>query len=94
MIGGFSPFYHENPMKMYQGITEGKINWPKNITKITKHLLGTIFVMEPNLRPSISEIKNHQFFNGLDWSLAETGGLDPPYKPDISNLSRNFSTKQ
>ncbi len=49
MIGGFSPFYNEDPMKMYQGIAAGKINYPMSLTKEPKHLLSTIFVLEPNM---------------------------------------------
>lgn len=44
------------------------INWPKNISKEVKNLLQSIFVVDPTLRASITDIKKNSFFKGLDWS--------------------------
>ena len=43
MTGGFSPFYNDDPLKMYLGITQGSIKWPKSITLETKMILASVF---------------------------------------------------
>ena len=59
MIGGFNPFTANNIMGTFENITTLTINWPKNIPKIVKDLLSNVFVIDPNLRASISDIKQH-----------------------------------
>lgn len=39
--------------------------------------------MEPNLRISFTEIKDHRFFSEIDWKVVENRTLEPvPYKPN------------
>jgi len=39
---------------------------------------------------NLSRIKNHSFFNGVDWEAAETKGIPPPPIPEqVKDLSKN-----
>lgn len=40
MIGGFSPFYHEDPKRMYENTLQGNIHWPTGINSSAKHLIS------------------------------------------------------
>jgi hypothetical protein len=40
-------------------------------------------VLDPNLRISIADMKQHKFFADIDWQAAELRHLSPvPYKPN------------
>lgn len=67
MIGGFNPFTGGNIHQTFENILTLNINWPKNISNQCKNLLQSIFVVDPNLRASIQEIKKHGFFHGFHW---------------------------
>lgn len=68
MIGGYNPFTSQNIQGTFENILSLNINWPKNISKEVKNLLQSIFVVDPTLRASITDIKKNSFFKGLDWS--------------------------
>jgi len=62
MIGRFTPFYDQNPSKMYNNIIQCRMKWPKNMDKIARDLTSKMLVTDPNMRISLDEIKNHMFF--------------------------------
>jgi len=69
------------------------INWPKNISKEVKNLLQSIFVVDPTLRSSISEIRNNSFFKGLDWSdLGNSISLDA--KKEIQTILNEIKDRE
>jgi hypothetical protein len=42
-----------------------------------------MLVIEPDVRISLSEIKNHSFFADIDWLLVESKKEDPPFIPEF-----------
>jgi hypothetical protein len=49
----------------------GDINLPKNLNNLTRDIIKSILVYEANHRFEISDIKQHKFFRGIDWSMVE-----------------------
>ena len=74
---------------MYEKIMVGQVNWPKNIDHVAKDLLKSILIVDPNLRASIDDIKEHRFFKEIDWELARNRDLPPSVIPDLRD---NFDT--
>lgn len=70
MIGGFTPFHDSDEEVMFQKISNLNISWPKNIDKITRDLISRILVGDPSMRLTISEIKQHPFFQDINWTEA------------------------
>jgi serine/threonine protein kinase len=83
MIGRFTPFYDQNPIKMYQNILLGRIKWPKNMGKVAKDLAQKMLTTDPNMRISLEDIKKHLFFKDIDWKKAKDKQLDPFYVPEL-----------
>ena len=73
MLGGFSPFYHEDPQKMYENTIFCWIKWPTGLNQIAKHLISQILVIDANMRPSLIEIREHMFFSDINWALYAKG---------------------
>jgi len=91
MLGGFSPFYNDDPQKMYDNTIKGKIKWPTNLNIIAKHLISLILVVDGNMRPAISEIKEHLFFDKVDWKKCAKGDIKTSFIPEFKDFIKNFS---
>lgn len=85
LIAGKLPFEGENENELYKKIISGKYITPKHFSLELKDLLFRIFYIDPNLRITIDEIKNHKwlnfysenFYNGI------LLGMIPPIDYDI-----------
>lgn len=62
LIGRFTPFYDQNPTKMYENIIHCRAKWPKNMCKISRDLAARMLVTDPNMRINFKEIKRHMYF--------------------------------
>lgn len=51
------PFQDSNPKVIYDNILSCKIAWQGNFDGPTKDLIKRILIADPNLRPTIEEIK-------------------------------------
>jgi len=39
-----------------------------------------------SFRKGASEVKQHSFYNSLNWKRVEAGLVDPPFVPDVITL--------
>ena len=97
MIAGIDPFNDEDPMLIYQKILKGKIKFPSSFPSNAKSLVKHILTQDlskryGNLKNGVNDIKNHRFFNELDWSALLKAKLKPPYIPNTSGKGdcKNF----
>jgi len=68
IIGGYNPFYSPDIMQMYQNVISLNVKYPRNMEQATKDLLQTgIFIVDPNLRYSIQQIKENKVFAKVSW---------------------------
>ena len=72
-------------METFENIQQLNINYPKNLDQSSYVLLQAIFKRDPNLRPSIGNIKRFHFFADLDWS-----DLDGYFEEEVNTLKRLF----
>lgn len=86
MIGGYTPFQskHEasNPRAIMEKCRSGKLNLPKNLKGNARDLVNQLLTDDPVTRLEISQIKEHQFFKGLDWYNLKKRLVQPPYVPE------------
>ena len=99
MLVGIDPFSDDDPMKTYQKIVKGKINFPKTIDKdaksLIKHLLtGDVTKRYGCLKNGVKDILNHSLFNGFDWKNFVFLKMEAPYIPPIksSTDTSNFES--
>ena len=90
MLVGIDPFSDDDPMKTYQKILKGKINFPKTINKDAKSLIKHLLTQDTTkrfgcLKNGVKDILNHRFFEGFDWKNFVYLSMPAPYKPEIKS---------
>lgn len=90
MLVGIDPFSDDEPMAVYQNILRGKIKFPSTFNKDAKSIVKHLLVADlgkryGNLKNGVNDIKEHRWFNGLDWKVALKRGLKPSFIPKVAS---------
>lgn len=98
MLVGIDPFNAPDPMAMYQNIIKGNLRFPSNIDSdsksIIKHLLeNDLSKRYGNLKNQAQDVKDHRFFDDINWKLILDKKINAPYTPKIKSDtdSSNFT---
>lgn len=88
MIAGIDPFCDDDPMSIYQKILKGKVLFPRGFDNNAKSLVKHLLVQDlskryGNLKRAAEDIKNHRFFDNIDWKQLTTKKINASYKPKI-----------
>jgi protein-serine/threonine kinase len=89
MLEGKAPF--GNPKgKMTLSFYKKNLNFYYTDSDITKQFIKELLVINPENRlgygkDGSTKIKNHKFFNGVDWDKALRKEYKPPFIPELSN---------
>jgi len=99
MCAGFPPFFDEDHIKLYGKIMAGKVKYPSHFSSPLKDLLKRLLTADltkryGNLRGGATDIKNHPWFEGVNWDLVYSRQIEAPYKPTIlgEGDSSNFDS--
>ena len=101
MLYGLPPFYSRNCQDMYTAIINAPLMFKNNATKEAKHLLIALLQKNPKKRLGSSsedfeEIKQHVFFQSIDWDDLLAKRIEPPFNPmvrdetDLSCIDKSF----
>jgi len=88
MLCGSKPFKGKIDRDLDKAVVDRKPQFPKEIfSKDAISLLTGLLHKRPENRlgcgeKGIEEIKDHPFFESIDWGLLEAGYLDPPFVPN------------
>lgn len=90
MINGFSPFYAEVPMKVYEQIMSGQVSFPTFFSRQLMDLSSKLLQRNPakrlgNMKGGVVDIMKHRWFGSFDWQGLESGQLVPEYVPTIQH---------
>ena len=90
MLMGRLPFAIKRGVKLSMKIYEKNLDFNKRISNAAKDLVQKLLVTNPKERlgngPNGTEdVKNHPFFEGVDWDLAMDKKLKPPFIPKLKN---------
>ena len=90
MLGGYPPFYDENPIDIYRKITAGYYEFPSNIGSSARDLIRKM--IEPdvsrrlgNMKGGAEDIKTHPWFKGVDWAAVNGKKIPPPWVPEVKS---------
>jgi serine/threonine protein kinase len=84
----------DDPQAINDQIVKCEIKMPRDSDQATRDLLQQIFVLEPNLRITLADMKQHKFFSDIDWPEAAKRNLHPvPYKPNPMKYKYLLSNK-
>lgn len=84
MLVGRPPFASQNRNQLYLNTIKGQITWPPSMSPLARDLLSRLLHRRPEERlgsRSVDDIKQHHFFDGLDWAKLEKKKVTPPFKP-------------
>lgn len=106
MLTGLPPFYDQNMQRMYDKILNAPLRFPAYMSPEAKNLLSGLLQRKVEDRlgsgpDDSASIKNHPFFNGLDWDQVYAKEVTPEFKPpnrigsiDTSNFDLEFTTER
>ena len=88
MLTGLPPFYTPNPDELFQRIRFGTLKFPSYLSENARSLLDGLFTKIPEKRlggsaEDAQEIKNHPWFEGVDWDALLEKRVKPPFVPKI-----------
>ncbi|KAF9114834.1 camp-dependent protein kinase catalytic subunit [Mortierella sp. AM989] len=88
MLAGYPPFYDDDLFKMCQKIVAGEMRYPKYFDGLAKDLLKRLLVADltkryGNLRDGCFDIRNHAWFEGVDWTMVLRREIAAPFVPDV-----------
>jgi len=91
MMHGWPPFYHDQPMKVYEKIILGKVDFPASFSKPLEDIIAKFLVTNPskrlgNMKGSINDIFKHKWYGSFDWQGLLLGTLSAPSVPDLSTF--------
>lgn len=97
MLAGYPPFFDENPFGIYEKILANKAVYPTYFHPDAKDLIKRLLNTDRsrrlgNLSGGAIDVKNHKWFNGVDWNLLLAKGVRAPYIPEsrYAGDTRNF----
>ena len=90
MLSGRLPFAIKRGMKLNARVYERGVEFPQNMTNEAIDLIKKLLIVDPQKRlgqgPDGSKnIKNHPFFNNINWEDAKKKKLKPPFIPKLKN---------
>ncbi|GMM42939.1 hypothetical protein DAHU10_038490 [Hanseniaspora uvarum] len=90
MLSGFTPFYDSNTLKTYDNILNAPLKFPmsKNFSNevidlLTKLINRDLSQRLGNLQNGVEDIKNHIWFQEVNWQKMFKKNIETPYEPPI-----------
>ena len=90
MLTGVTPYYDKNRNVLFYNIEQGKLVIPNYVSENAKSLLIGLLQRDPKKRLGGSirdaeEIKEHKFFEGIDWQKIYEKQYEPPKAIQINH---------
>ena len=92
MLFGVPPFYDVNTSKMYKSIMKSEIDFPIDATPEAIDLITKLLDKDPETRlgsgpRDCEEIKEHPFYEGIDWEALLQKSIPMEWKPNVKSLT-------
>ena len=87
MICGCPPFYSTNREILFNMIKYANVCYPNDISSTSIDFLNKIFTIDPKKRlgsKGTDEVRNHPFFEGIDFEEIYNKKIKPPFMPRIT----------
>lgn len=89
MLSGYSPFYHDNQMTQFKLISRGRYRVPSHFSPTAVELIDG-FLCKSTVRlgavqGGVSKIKQHAWFEGMDWDKLLKKEYPAPMVPKVSD---------
>ncbi|KAM8977162.1 protein kinase C delta type-like [Pelodytes ibericus] len=86
---GRYPFFNGyRVQEVFKSITKDRPKFPKCIGGDVKHILKKLLRKDPDHRLGVKgNIREHPFFQDINWVELEDGKLEPPFTPSVNHQS-------
>jgi len=100
MLVGIPPFYTDNRQELFERISFTSPKYPSHLSSVSKDLLEGLLKKDPSKRYGASPdklVRNHPWFNGVNWDYLYNKRYQAPFKPlisddlDLRNFDREFT---
>lgn len=91
MLCGHAPFRAAHEERIFQKITEGKLEFPPKYNDFAaKDIIEKLLVLDVHrrigcLKRGVRDIKDHVWFNGFDWKALIHKEIEVPWTPILKN---------
>lgn len=89
-LTGYPPFWHQNPIEIYKQIVEKPVVFPAEppIAHHAQHIIRSLCTVDRsrrlgNISGGSSAVKQHPFFETLDWQALYNRQIRPPIQPHV-----------
>lgn len=98
MLIGVDPFRFSKDESLSPEMYEVEVLIPDYVSKKAKDLIKKLLEVNPKKRlgsgvGGVSKIKNHPYFEGVDWDKAWNRELKPPFIPDLDDDENELDLK-
>jgi protein-serine/threonine kinase len=99
LIVGTPPYYSNNREQLFNNIQRGKLVLPKNMTEEAKSLIKALLHRDNTKRlgstkKDAEEIKEHPFFNGIDWNDFLAKKIPPPPAKPVRRVPKGVTLEK
>lgn len=94
LLYGVTPFHDSTKLKIFKGILNEDPKFPDDTDESIKSFISMLLVKEPEKRAKFKDIKDHPFFNGLNFQDVLDKKFTPLYIPkDVTKVTENFDSE-
>lgn len=99
MLVGIPPFYSNNRADLFLNIKKAPVEFKEYMSEEAKDLISKLLIRNPKKRlgsgkRDAEEIKQHMFFENVDWVQVYNKELVPPPVKDIPRISKKFDIEK
>lgn len=99
MVAGHAPFYAKDPIRIYEKIVRNSYVIPRFFSADLKDLVSNVLQVDlsrryGNLKNGVNDIKNHLWFESIDWLLLLNKKITPSYIPSIDTEGDHTSYQE
>lgn len=87
MIMGYPPFFSENRMELFERIKYQDVSTSNKLSQSTRDIIKNLLTKNPCKRlgsKGVSQVQNHTWFQGVDWSLLQSKSFEPCFMPKVT----------
>ena len=85
LVYGATPFFNRNRARLFQAITLQDVKFPSNATSDQIDFITKLLTKDPKKRSTFQDLKEHPFWNGLNFDDVLHKKIQPTFIPKITN---------